>query len=89
MSIETVGEWLDEHRSALFLGVIIGCVGFRALDLWYSRDTNHFAADPIQHGQHLQGPPQHRPWFPGAPRNPQECIARGGIDIGTGCRGWH
>jgi hypothetical protein len=33
--------------------------------------------------------PPRRPWYPGAPRNPQECIARGGIDLGTGCRGFH
>lgn len=28
-------------------------------------------------------------YVPGAPRNPQECVARGGRDTGHGCAGYH
>jgi hypothetical protein len=28
------------------------------------------------------------PWHPGLPRNPQQCAARGGIDMGRWCK-WH
>lgn len=85
MSLNSASDWLDEHRSALFLGVVIGMIGFGSLELWYSRDTKNFAADRDQHTR----PSSITPWHPGSPRNPHECVQRGGIDMGRSCKGWH
>jgi hypothetical protein len=83
-TMNTITEYIKDHAVDIVLGALILATVIYALFPNYMSGISH--PEAYQQQQSLR--PQF-PWHPGMPRNPRECVARGGVDMGTWCHHYH
>jgi hypothetical protein len=85
-------EFFNENTRECLITIAIGAIAMGLVDTYFGtpglnrQRESTVAADQPPRPQFTSSPP---PWRPGAPHNPQECIARGGIDMGRYCHNFH